>query len=41
VSLAGADAPLFTRLPKEGVPIWDVQRNNVFASNISLPVKRK
>jgi hypothetical protein len=41
VAIAGADASMFARYPAEGTPTFTVQRNQVYASYIALPMKER
>jgi len=38
VAIAGHDKDTFARVPAEGIPVIDVQRNSLYASHIDLPV---
>ena len=38
ISIGGADADTFARVPAEGVPVYTVERGPEYASHISLPV---
>ena len=40
ISLAGADDSIFTRFPKEGTPVWQVQRNNIHISSVIFPMRK-
>lgn len=40
VAIAGADKDTFARIPQQGTPRWQIQRNQTLASCIHLPVIR-
>ncbi len=40
ISLAGADDSIFTRFPKEGTPVWQVQRNINHISSVTFPMRK-
>ena len=41
IAVAGADADTFLRYPRDGtVPVLTVERNNHYASRVSLPVRQ-
>ena len=41
IAVAGADASMISRYPAEGTPTFTVQRNQVYASCIVLPMKAR
>ena len=41
IAIAGADASMISRYPAEGTPTFTVQRNQVYASCIVLPMKAR
>lgn len=41
IALAGHDASIFARYPEEGTPVWTLQHNSLYPSNIELPMKER
>ena len=41
IAIAGHDASMFMRYPKEGTPTFDVQRNNIHPSFVELPMQER
>lgn len=40
ISLAGADDSIFSRFPKKGTPVWQVQRNTNHISSVTFPMRK-
>lgn len=38
IAIAGHDAAMFDRYPAEGTPTWQVQRNALYPSRVTLPI---
>jgi predicted acyl esterase len=38
ISIGGADADTFARIPAEGTPVWTLERSPARASHVVLPV---
>jgi putative CocE/NonD family hydrolase len=40
IALAGADDSIFSRFPKEGTPVWQIQRNTSHISSVTFPIRK-
>ncbi len=40
IAIAGADSPVFDRIPEQGDPVWEINRSATYPSLVELPVRR-